>query len=94
MVHGLALRHGKRARRADGQGDLTTRKRTKSRKDSQFHYAIHPDAQACFDALSGVDTAHAHQVVARAEEVYDQLILGRDMGVSADHMPVYTARCA
>ncbi len=44
VVHGEAIRSGHRALRADEKGTLTSRLRTRQRKDTMICRPIHPDA--------------------------------------------------
>ena len=51
IVHGKAIRSGHRAVRADKKGALTSRLRTRQRKDTMICRPIHPDAQESYDLL-------------------------------------------
>jgi hypothetical protein len=55
VVHGLALRHGHRAIRADGKGLCTARVTARQRKDSFRGRPVHPDALFSLHQMIDVD---------------------------------------
>ena len=68
-MRGLALRHGHRLQRIDGEHEVTTRVSNRARKDTLIARPVHPDALTSFKVLSGIEDQLAiAQAVADAEE--------------------------